>query len=277
MKKSSAMKKNKLKIHEIGPIDDPNRDSSIIEKSVNLECGPEENNIISIISNKGGVGKTSIACCTALYFSMEMKKKTLLLELDCSPGDFGSLFDIDKEMSLEMAIRFPDDYKKYIKVINKNIDVLKGIPDPIIAESINSNSIAPFFKRISNDYDYIIVDTQTVLSGILIDALKVSDQIMMISSNSIESIARISKLLEILIFRFMIEKSRFKIIINKKKIFSFLKVWEISKIIDFPINAFIHYDKRFNKSLILLNIQKFMATKVFRETSNVLKSMGFGV
>ena len=273
------MKKNKLKIHEIGPVGDPDRDSSITRGSgsVNLECGLKENNIISIISNKGGVGKTSIACCVALYFSMEMKRKTLLLELDCSPGDFGSLFDIGNEMSLEMAIRFPDDYKKYIKVISKNIDVLKGIPDPIIAESIDSSSIAPFLKRISNDYDYIIVDTQTVLNGILIDALKVSDQIIMISNNSIESIARISKLLDLLVFRFMIEKSKFKIIINKKKIFSFLKVWEISKIIGFPINAFIHYDRRFNKSLILLNKRKFMATKVFRETSNVLKSMGFGV
>ncbi len=271
------MKKNKLKIHEIGPADNPNRDSSIIGRCINLEGGLKENNIISIISNKGGVGKTSIACCIALYFSMEMKKKTLLLELDCSPGDFGSLFDINNEMSLEMAIRFPDDYKKYIKVISKNIDVLKGIPDPIIAESIDSSSIAPFLKRISNDYDYIIVDTQTVLNGILIDALKVSDQIIMISNNSIESIARISKLLDLLVFRFMIEKSKFKIIINKKKIFSFLKVWEISKIIGFPINAFIHYDKRFNKSLILLNKRKLMATKVFRETSNVLKSMGFGV
>ena len=277
MEKSSTIEKNKLKIREIERVNSPGRNSNMVKKSVNLECRPTENNIISIISNKGGVGKTSIACCTALYFSMKLKKKTLLLELDCSPGDFGSLFDIDKEMSLEMAIKFPDDYKKYIKMISKNIDVLKGIPDPIIAESINSKSVESLLKKISYDYDYIIVDTQTVLDGILIDALKLSDQILMISNSSIESLARISKFLDILVSKFMIEKSKFKIIINKKKIFSFPNVWEISRIIDFPIDAFIHYDKRFNKSLILLNKHKLMLTKVFRETSNVLKSMGFGV
>ena len=238
------MKNNKLKTYKTQRGNDLSDYKDLIEESADSEYKPINNKIISIVSNKGGVGKTSIAFCAALYFSVEMKKKTLLLELDCSPGDFGSLFDIEKDMSLEMAIRFPDDYKKYIKVINKNIDVLKGMPDPIIAESVSSDSIQQFFLKISHDYDYIIVDTQTVLNGILIDALKLSNQIMMISNNSIESIARISKFLEILVFRFMIEKSKFKIIINKKKIFSFLKVWEISKIINHPIDAFIHYDKR---------------------------------
>ena len=59
--------------------------------------------IISVISNKGGVGKTSIACCLSLCLSRKLNKKTLLLELDCSPGDFGTLFDIDEGLSLEMA------------------------------------------------------------------------------------------------------------------------------------------------------------------------------
>ena len=267
------MKMDKLKIYKTQQANDLNDHKEIIKEARDSDYEPVTNNIISVVSNKGGVGKTSIAFCIALYFSIEMKKKTLLLELDCSPGDFGSLFDIDKDMSLEMAIRFPDDYKKYIKVINENIDVLRGIPDPIVAESINSDSSKQLFKKISHDYAYIIIDTQTVLNGILIDALKLSNQIIMISNNSIESIARISKFLEILVFRFMIEKSKFKIIINKKKIFSFLKVWEISKIIDFPINAFIHYDKKFNKSHIFIDKKKFMATRVFRETRNILKSM----
>jgi pilus assembly protein CpaE len=270
------MKKNPLKIYKTQRTNDIEYCNDLIEETTNSKFKSTNNKIISIVSNKGGVGKTSIAFCAALYFSIEMKKRTLLLELDCSPGDFGPLFDIDKDMSLEMAVRFPNDYKKYIKVINKNIDVLKGMPDPIIAESINSDSITQFFTKISHDYEYIIIDTQTVLNGMLIDALKLSNQIMIISNNSIESIARISKFLEILIFRFMIEKSKFKIIINKKKIFSFLKVWEISKIINFPINAFIHYDKKFNKSLVFIDKRKLMSTKVFRETKKILKNMNLG-
>ena len=206
MKKFFMMKKNPLIASKIQQTNNLEDCGDLIEESINSEDKPANSKIISIVSNKGGVGKTSIAFCAAFCFSIEMKKKTLLLELDCSPGDFGTLFDINKDMSLEMAIRFPNDYKKYIKVINKNIDVLKGLPDPIIAESISSDSVVKFFKIISHDYEYIIIDTQTVLNGILIDALKLSSQIMMISNNSIESIARISKFLEILVIRFMIKK-----------------------------------------------------------------------
>ena len=112
-------------------------------------CQSNKNNIISIISNKGGVGKTSIACCISLYLSKISKKKTLLLELDCSPGDFGTLFDIGMEMSLEMAIKFPDEYKKYVKSINRDLDVLKGLVARVTA---NSSYFLPLFLNACKIY-----------------------------------------------------------------------------------------------------------------------------
>ncbi len=232
--------------------------------------------ILSIISNKGGVGKTSIACCVALYFSKIVKKKTLLLELDCSPGDFGTLFDIDKEMSLEMAIRFQEDYKKYIKSINNRLDVLKGISDPIIAESIKSNAANSFIKKIIEDYDYVIIDTQTVLNGVLLDFLRVSNIFLVISDSTMESIARVSKFLDLLNSRFMIDREKFKIVINKKKYFSFLRVWEISKILNFPIESLIYFDKKFNKSNILLNEQRIIRTKFFKQVCKTVESIDPG-
>lgn len=235
-----------------------------------------EKKILSIISNKGGVGKTSIACCAALYFSKIMKKKTLLLELDCSPGDFGTLFDIDKEMSLEMAIRFQGDYKKYIKSINNNLDVLKGISDPIIAESIKSDTANSFIKKIIEDYSYIIIDTQTVLNGILLDFLKVSNMFLVISDSTMESIARVSKFLDLLNSRFMINREKFKIVINKKKYFSFLRVWEISKILNFPIESLIYFDKKFNKSNILFNESKILRTKFFKQVCKTVENIDLG-
>ncbi|MCD4670833.1 MAG: AAA family ATPase [Actinomycetia bacterium] len=229
--------------------------------------------ILSVISNKGGVGKTSIACCASLYFSKVMKKKTLLLELDCSPGDFGTLFDIDMEMSLEMAIRFQREYKKYIKSINSNLDVLKGISDPIIAENIKSDAVNSFIKIIIEEYDYIIIDTQTVLSGVLLDFFRVSNMFLVISDSTMESVARVSNFLDILNSRFMIDREKFKIIINKKKFFSFLHIWEISKILNFPIESLIYFDRKFNKSHILLNEHKILRTKFFKQICKTLENI----
>src|SRR4030043_863491 len=90
--------------------------------------------MITIVSNKGGVGKTSVAIATAMFFSKEIKKKVLLLELDSSPGDFGVIFDIENNKSLELALRFPEKYNEYIKNIYKNVDALKGISNPLRSE-----------------------------------------------------------------------------------------------------------------------------------------------
>ena len=75
--------------------------------------------VMSVISNKGGVGKTSIAICCGLYFANKQNKKTIIIELDSSPGDFGSLFDISNDNSLDIAIKFPDRFKNYVKNIQK--------------------------------------------------------------------------------------------------------------------------------------------------------------
>jgi cellulose biosynthesis protein BcsQ len=234
----------------------------------------KEKKILSVISNKGGVGKTSIACCMSLYFSKIIKKKTLLVELDCSPGDFGTLFDIDRDKTLEMALGFQKDYKKYIKSINRNLDVLKGISDPIAAESIKSHEVKSFIKKIKEDFDYIVLDTQTVLNGVLLDFIKASNMLFLISDCTMESIARVSKFLEFLNSRFMIDKDKFRIIINKKSYFSYFHFWELSRLLDFPIESLIYFDKSFNKSDIFLNEQKILKTRFFKQLRKTLENIG---
>lgn len=102
----------------------------------NMNIGDQQDNknnfynkkiMIAIVSNKGGVGKTSIAIAFAMFLSLEIKKRILLLELDSSPGDFGVIFDIEKDKSLELALRFPEKYNEFVKNIYRNVDALKGI------------------------------------------------------------------------------------------------------------------------------------------------------
>jgi len=239
-------------------------------------CHPtktKDKKVISVISNKGGVGKTSIACCFALSLSRELNKKTLLLELDCSPGDFGTLFDITQDMSLEMAVRFNKSYKKYVKNAGKKLDVLRGVQDPIIAENIDSMQVGDFLGSIINDYDYIVVDTHTVLTGILLDFIKASDLLIMVSDPTMESIARVSSYLQLLNSRFQISKNKFKFVINKKRPFSYLKIWEISKIISLPIDSLIHFDRKFNKSNILFNEPKILRSGLFKQVSRATRSI----
>ena len=229
-----------------------------------------KNFIITIISNKGGAGKTSIALAASLFFSWKAGRRTLLLELDSSPGDFGTLFDIDKDKSFELALKFPNNYKKYIKNISQNLDVLKGISNPLIAESIDNESVNLFMEKIYGDYDYIIVDTQSVINGMMLDVLRQSNMIFLISEYTPESTARVKNLIDILFERFDIPKSRVRLVINKAKTFPYFRIWDISKIINIPIDTFISFDKKFYKNLFLFNRNKVTKTRFFKEVSRML-------
>jgi len=228
--------------------------------------------VMSIVSNKGGVGKTSIAICFGTYFALRQNKKTLIIELDSSPGDFGPLFDIGNDSSLDIAIKFPDRFKNYVKSIYKNLDVLKGFSNPINAESIKEEEIQALFHFMSESYDVIVIDTQTVLNGIIIDALKISDNIILVSESTIESLSRISELISILNNKFLIDKSKFQLVINKKRFFDLFKIKDISRILDFPVKGFFSFDKKFNKNLIVFDTKGLIKSKLNIEVSNLINS-----
>jgi pilus assembly protein CpaE len=228
--------------------------------------------VLIVISNKGGVGKTSIAIAMSMFYAQKTKHRTLLLELDSSPGDFKTIFDIEEDKSLELALRFPQKYSRYVKNIYKNLDVLNGISNPLAAESIKTEAVNILFDYIYRDYKFIIIDTQTTINGIILDALRFSDLIFIVSDYSLESISRISSLLKFLVDKFSISKSKMKVIINKKKFLDFYKIWDITKIIELPIELFISMDTRFSKTNFLFNREKIFRTKFFRQVSKAISS-----
>jgi len=231
------------------------------------------NGIVTILSNKGGVGKTSLAICLAIIYSEYIKKKTLLLELDCSPGDIGLIMDVASQKSIDLLFNGKDKNKRYTKKYSPKLDVIKGFQDPITAERIREDTLKGFFKDIKDKYDIIIIDTQTVLNGMSVDALRISDKIMLISDFSFESLSRIKKLHELLIKKFLVDKAKFNLIMNKKRLFSLLKPVDINSITELPVLSYLPFDRKFDKFLFLLNKASAKKTRFFKSTVLLAKDL----
>lgn len=240
-----------------------------LKKRSRSNIGEGTKGVLTVLSNKGGVGKTSIAVSLAFIFSEILLKKTLLLELDCSPGDIGLIMDVGDEKSLDFIINDPSSFKRHYKRYSKRLDVIKGFTDPISAENVDISKIKQFLDLVKNSYEVVIIDTQTVLNGISVDALRSSDKIILVSDYTFESLARIKNLYEILTKKFQIEREMFKLVLNKKNIFSELRANEISKMTDLPVLDFIPFDKRFDKFLFLMNKGFLVKTKFFNNTKSL--------
>jgi pilus assembly protein CpaE len=229
-------------------------------------------NIISIVSNKGGVGKTSIAIASGCYISQKLKEPTLLLELDCSPGDFGILFDVDRKNSLEMALRYPDGLSKYVKKINSNLDILMGLQNPLAAEAVKKEELFSLLDVIKVNYANIITDTQTVLNSMTINMLSESKKILLVTDSSIESFNRVINYHDILTKGFFISKNIINLLVNKKTIKDCFKLWDFAKVSGLPVHDFLPFEKNFNKSVFSEGASSIQRSGFYRHIGEIIEN-----
>jgi len=235
--------------------------------------GPEAKlGIITVISNKGGVGKTSFAISAGYYLSKRSGSETLLMELDSSPGDFGPIFDIDSKKSLEMAVRFPENFSNYLKKVDNNLFALKGFANPFLAQNTDPESIKNLLNTIASRYGNIIIDTQTVFNRLLLDTCLMASRIFLVTDNCLESLARVINLYEMLTLTYEIDKSRINLVVNKKRLTDYFKIWDFSKLTEVPVEGFIPYDRKFSKTLFLCNKNKLINTKMYRQVGRIIEN-----
>ncbi|WP_339047579.1 ParA family protein [Spiroplasma endosymbiont of Colias croceus] len=161
--------------------------------------------IISFVSRKGGVGKTTITYLISTYLS-EIKNKRILL-IDADPqGNLSSMFDLYENNT---AILFSKNKFNLFKIIKKtSIKNLEIISSNIDLDEINNlilnynikqkvlfKNITPFFNQLKNNYDYILIDTNPSLNLINQNMLLISDEIILICDESRYSVKGIMNLI----------------------------------------------------------------------------------
>jgi len=143
-------------------------------------------NVISIVNQKGGVGKTITAINLATALAA-IDKRTLLIDAD-PQGNSTTGFAIDKESAdhnlYSVLIRDDNVDSAIVNTGIKNLDVLISHIDLAAAE-MELVSIPNFrfrlkekIKCLSATYDYIIIDCPPSLGLLTINALVASDSII---------------------------------------------------------------------------------------------------
>ena len=142
--------------------------------------------VISLINQKGGVGKTT-TCVNVSTFMALMGKKVLMIDLDpqgnatsnlgfSKDGKFNSIYQVmAEEKTVKEAIY--ETNVKNLSIIPSNIH-LAGVEVELVYMNQREFVIKKIFEQIKNDYDYITIDCPPSLGLITINAFTASDAVI---------------------------------------------------------------------------------------------------
>jgi len=192
---------------------------------------------ISIASGKGGVGKTNFAVNFAYILANNFGKKVLLIDADIGMANVHILLNADLKKNIKKIIDGENIENLVMNI--KGFDTLfgfSGIDSIAELEDFRIHKLIYQLNKISQKYDYIIIDNSPGIGEKVISFLRASNSSYIITTPEptaiMDSYALIKSLYKL--YRY----SRFKIVVNmcKRK----FEEKEVFNKLNFSANKFLN-------------------------------------
>ncbi|MEI8389419.1 MAG: AAA family ATPase [bacterium] len=176
--------------------------------------------IISVFSNKGGIGKTTIATNLALKISETTGERVCLVDLNLQLGDITTFLDITPSFDISYVIthisRIDEAFllSSLEQYKNKELYILADPPNLEQAEEISSEDITSVLSMLKEMFSYVIVDTSSGFDMKTLTCLDISDIILLISMVNLPSIRNCQRCMD-LFHRLEYQTNKIKLVVNR--------------------------------------------------------------
>lgn len=229
--------------------------------------------IITVYSNKGGIGKTTVATNLAAEISKTTNSKVALIDLNLQLGDVSTFLNLNPSFDVAYVIKNLID-KKSNSILNafekyKNTE-LYILSDPNYieqSESITPQQIESLFKVLKKIFPYIVVDMSSNIDPNSLKILDCSDLILFTTIVNIPAIRNAQRCLNLFKSR-RYPKDKVKIIVNR-----FMENDEITtNDIETTLGEKIYWKIPNNYFSIMESINKGLTVSEVNTNSNIANS-----
>ncbi len=208
--------------------------------------GPITGQIVTVMSAKGGAGKTVTATNLAVLLARDTGKTACLVDADLQFGDVCLVLQLEPKFTVVNAAaelhRLDSQLLQSILTEHPTgLKVLAAPLEPAFADDITTAGLLQILDILKDMFDYVVVDTASMLDELLLSLLEKSDQVLMVVDMDLPSVKNAKLALETLrLLKFPTNKV--KMILNRSNAKARLDDKEIEGALKAQIQARIPSD-----------------------------------
>lgn len=182
--------------------------------------GPQRTGrVVSFMSNKGGVGKSTLATNTACALARRGANGVLLIDCSLQMGVCASLLDLQPRTTIVDALheraRLDETLIRELATPHRSgVDLLAAPPDAVAAAEVDDELLSQVIAMARRTYEYVVVDTFPLFDRLVISILDLSDRAYVVLENVVPTILSAAKLLQLL-GQMHYPSDRIQIVVNR--------------------------------------------------------------
>lgn len=173
-----------------------------------------------VFSNKGGAGKTSFATNLAWEIFNKTNNRICILDLSFNSEDASEFLNIEQKFDIDHILSNLENLNEELilsltgKYKDTKIHVLETKEDILRKSEFTPQKITKIINSLKNIFDFIIIDTSSILNEINVAVFSCADLILLLTSLNTQSIKNCQKCCE-LFDKIGYNDDKIKLIINR--------------------------------------------------------------
>ena len=212
--------------------------------------------IVSFISNKGGVGKSSVSVNAACLLAKRSREPVLLVDASLQMGVCAAMLNLQPTTTLTDTVRERHRLdetliRQFTTPHSCGLDLLAAPANAVEAAEVDDEALSRILTLARRAYRYVVVDTFPLLDRVMMAALDLSDRVYVVLESVVPTILGIAQLIEVL-DGLGLPRERQRVILNRYSNFAGnINPEGVARRLGRPVDHIIPYEK---KLLVAANV-----------------------
>lgn len=159
--------------------------------------------VISFLSNKGGVGKSTLAVNVACALALRHPDDVLLVDASLQMGTCAMLLDLKPTTSIVDANRERDRLDRTLLrhltlKHDSGLRLLAAPTDALEGAEVDDEALARIISMARRTFRHVVIDTFPMIDSVLMSILDVTDAAFIVTQGTAPAVASVARLLPVL-------------------------------------------------------------------------------